>query len=148
MDVDVEYNRQHGKLPLVVVKGRGPPLLGRNWLHVIRLDWPNLLSVRSSNPLNNVVHEFPELFSDGLGLFNGPPVKLAIDNSVSPIFCKAQSVPFSLKPRIEQAIDRNVKEGIWEPVQYSEWATPIVPIQKADGTVRLCGDYKVTCNKA
>ena len=74
--------------------------------------------------------------------------KLAIDNSVSPIFCKARSVPFLLKPRIEQAIDRNVKEEIWEPVQYSEWAAPIVPIQKADGTVRLCGDYKVTCNKA
>ena len=148
LDVDVEYNRQHAKLPLVIVKGRGPPLLGRNWLHVIRLGWPNLLNVRSSNPLNNVVHEFPELFSDGLGLFNGQPEKLAIDNSVSPIFCKARSVPFALKPRIEQATDRNVKEGIWEPVQYSEWAAPIVPMQKTDGTVRLCGDYKVTCNKA
>ena len=148
LDVEVEHNGQHAKLPLVVVKGREPPLLGRNWMHVIRLDWPNLLTVRSPNPLSNVIHEFPELFSDGLGLFNGPPVKLAIDDSVAPIFCKARSVPFSLKPRIEQAIDKNVKEGIWEPVQYSEWAAPIVPIQKADGTVRLCGDYKVTCNQA
>ena len=40
------------------------------------------------------------------------------------------------------------KEGIWEPVQYSECGAPIVPIQKSDGTVRFCGDYKVTCNKA
>ena len=64
------------------------------------------------------------------------------------MFCKVRSVPFSLQPQVEQAIDRNVKEGIWEPVQYSEWAAPIVLIQKADGTVRLCGDYKVTCNKA
>ena len=58
LDVDVEYNGQHARLLLVVVKDRGPPLLGRKWLHVIRLDWPNLLSVRSSNPLKNVVHEF------------------------------------------------------------------------------------------
>ena len=33
-----------------------------------------------------------------------------------------------------------------EPVNHSEWAAPIVPVPKADGTVRICGDYKVTIN--
>ena len=31
-------------------------------------------------------------------------------------------------------------------VQFSDWAAPIVPVTKADGTIRICGDYKVTVN--
>ena len=36
IDVDVEYEGQQAKLNFVIVDGRGPPLLGRDWLHHIR----------------------------------------------------------------------------------------------------------------
>ena len=37
--VTVCYKDQKFKLPLIVVKGDGPPLFGRNWLQNIVLDW-------------------------------------------------------------------------------------------------------------
>ena len=34
-----------------------------------------------------------------------------------------------------------------EKVAHSDWAAPIVAIPKSDGTLRICGDYKVTINQ-
>ncbi len=39
MTVEVRYGMQIQQLPLVVVAGEGPSLLGRNWLRVVKLDW-------------------------------------------------------------------------------------------------------------
>jgi hypothetical protein len=52
-----------------------------------------------------------------------------------------------LKKRVEAELDRLVREGTICPVTHSDWAAPIVPVVKADGTIRICGDYKTTVNK-
>ncbi|GFW80444.1 uncharacterized protein K02A2.6 [Trichonephila clavipes] len=59
---------------------------------------------------------------------------------------RVQTVPFALKGRVENEIDRLEKEGIIEKVDSSEWATPVVPVVKSDGSIRLCADYSVTLN--
>jgi len=56
-------------------------------------------------------------------------------------------MPYLLKPVIDKELERLESAGIIEKVEYSDWGTPLVPIQKPDGGVRLCADYKVTLNK-
>ena len=45
-------------------------------------------------------------------------------------------------------IDRLAKSGIIEPVEFSDWAAPILLVVKTDGSIRICGDHKVTANQA
>lgn len=37
--------------------------------------------------------------------------------------------------------------GVIVKIEQSDWASPIVIVLKSDGSVRICGDYKVTINQ-
>ncbi|XP_060805196.1 uncharacterized protein K02A2.6-like [Amyelois transitella] len=54
---------------------------------------------------------------------------------------------FNLREKVEQEIDRLVKLGILVPVNHSDYATPIVPVLKSDGQVKIAGDFSITLNK-
>lgn len=60
---------------------------------------------------------------------------------------KPRTIPYSLKQKVENELERLEKNGIIKLVDTNPWATPIVPVIKNDGSVRLCGDYKITLNK-
>ena len=69
-----------------------------------------------------------------------------MENDVSPIFLKARPVPYAIKPKVDAELDRLEKQGILTKVDWSDWATPIVPVAKKSGSVRICGDFKITIN--
>ena len=45
-------------------------------------------------------------------------------------------------------LDRLEASGVIEKVTFSEWAAPIVPVLKQDGSIRICEDYKLTVKAA
>ena len=75
-------------------------------------------------------------------------MKFSIDENIQPRCFKARPVPYAIKNKVQEAIERNVELGIWKTVDYSDWAAPVVPVMKGDGSIRLCGDYKLTVNQA
>ena len=147
-DVEVEHNGQRATLPLLVTRGSGPSLLGRNWLEVLQLDWQNIFAVHPKPTLESTLADHKEVFEDTLGTVRGITAKIHVDFTATHVFHRARSVLFALRVKVEKDLERLQTEGIIEPVQYSDWAAPIVPVIKSDGSVRICGDYKVTVNKA
>ncbi len=146
VEVRVKYRDQEAILPLLVVKGEGPSLLGRNWLSELRLNWHEIFWLHNTS-LERLLDKHKAVFEPGLGTVKGYKAKILLDPDATPKYCKARSIPYFYREKVEKELDRLVGEGTLEPVEHSEWASPIVPVLKPDKqTVRICGDFKQTVN--
>ena len=152
MDVTVKYGEKHYSLKLHVVSQGNTALFGRDWLKEIKLDWKEIIWVNSIQPkqlsLSGIKTRYAHLFKDELGKLVNFTAKLHLKETAVPVFMRARSVPYAMRPKIEQELNRLEKEGVLTKSSRSEWGTPIVPIVKQNGQLRLCGDYKITVNPA
>lgn len=136
-------------LPIIIAKGQGPNLVGRDWFSALKITINiNVLSSSHVSITDQMLNKHSEVFKEGLGTYRGNPVTINLKPDATPRFLKARPVPFAIKARVEKEIDRLKAEGVLRPVSYSQWATPVVPIVKKSGEIRLCGDYRSTVNQA
>jgi hypothetical protein len=96
--------------------------------------------------LKDILARRDEVFKDEIGCVKGIKAKLHLKQDAVPKFVKARPVAFELRPKVEQELDKLEKQNILTPVQGSDWTSPVVPVLKKDGKVRICGDFKVTLN--
>ncbi|KAJ0182603.1 hypothetical protein K1T71_001972 [Dendrolimus kikuchii] len=136
-------------LKLFVIKKGGPPLLGRSWLKKLKINNINvnnlLYNIRDlDNFVENLKNEFPTVFSPGLGTCTKKISLKLIDSN--PVFIKARPLPLALREPVALELKRLEAEGTIRKVDYSDYGSPIVPVIKKNGDIRICGDYKVTIN--
>ena len=107
LDVTVCYEGKQFQLPLLVVVGNGPTLLGRNWLSEIKLNWHMIKQIApTTSKIDHLVSKYSELFDESLDTLKGTTAKIHFDSSAAPVFCKARFVPYALRERIEEDLDR------------------------------------------
>lgn len=141
----VHYQGRELTLPLLIVQGQGTSLMGRDWFDALGISMMGVHHVHSQS-IESILTEYAEVFQE-MGASRTPPISIDIDPAASPMFFKARSVPFALRARLDEELDKLVAQGVFEPVRTSRWATPIVPVAKKDGSLRICGDYRCTVNR-
>uniref|UniRef100_A0AAV2JTD4 Gypsy retrotransposon integrase-like protein 1 n=4 Tax=Knipowitschia caucasica TaxID=637954 RepID=A0AAV2JTD4_KNICA len=155
LPVEVQHNGQQCTLDLYIVKRGGPALWGRDWLRKLQLDWksikslqvaPNTTDKSTEVKLETVLVAATPVFQDGIGTLKNIKGKIVLQDGAIPRFHKARPVPYAIRQKVEAELDRLEADGILSKVDWSPWATPIVPVAKKSGAVRVCGDFKITIN--
>ncbi|XP_053698478.1 uncharacterized protein K02A2.6-like [Sabethes cyaneus] len=95
---------------------------------------------------------YPKVFTDTLGCCNKTEAKLYLMPDVQPVFRAKRPVPFAALQPIEAELKRLETLGIISPVEFSDWAAPIVAVKKKSNNnepckVRVCADYSTGLNK-
>ena len=74
--VRVQYGAQVDNLLLIVIKGNGSSLFGRNWLEKIYIDWGAVKTLVAQGPLDELLQKHEALFQKELGTLKGIQAKL------------------------------------------------------------------------
>lgn len=150
-DAVFEYNKKKFVCPFLVIRGGGRPLVGRDFLRLVNpslnANFINNLKHTRSNEVNGLLCEFEDLFSEVLGRYKFGKVNIELkDHSCKPVFCKPRSVPLSFQAKFNAQLAKMVDSGMLRKIDFSEWGTPLVPVLKKNGDLRICADYKITVN--
>ena len=129
-----------------MAEGDKPVLLGRNWLEKLKLDWATIFKVSQVNAVDELIAKYRVLFEKGYRHLKQFKASIHVGEDAQPIFLRARPVPYALKKKVEQELQR-LEEGIIYKVSQRDWAAPVVSVPKKVRTLRVCGDYKTTVNQ-
>ena len=103
-----------------------------------------LIQIVSRISESELQNQYPGLFK-GIGKLKNKQFKLHIDESVTPVAQTSRRTPFHLRPKVEEEIQKLLKQDIIESVESNPtpWVSPIVTPPKKDGSsIRLCIDMR------
>ena len=92
--MDVKYEDQEAKLPLLIIPTNGPALRGRSWLSTIGLNWATIKFVTQER--QSLLALSSELFKEELGTLRDVEIKLTLVEGAVPRFKKPRPVPYAL----------------------------------------------------
>ena len=101
------------------------------------------MSITEANKqVQRLLNKYKSVSDKSLGTLRGVKAQLILEDGAQPKFCIARNVPYAVKPYFEKELEQLQEEGIISPIEYSPWASGVVPVAKRDTKdVRLCGDY-------
>ena len=60
--MSMKYEEQEAVLPVLVIQGKGPNLIGRDWLQEIKLNWRNIFQSKKAHTNTHRVEELVQKY--------------------------------------------------------------------------------------
>nr|KAG5714116.1 hypothetical protein BaRGS_020444 [Batillaria attramentaria] len=146
---------KQSSIPYIVTKIPDLNLLGRNAIQDLGISVDNALGLKSiesqvksegakeSHPktsstayaslqkdCHTLCDKFPDLFKEELGCLKDFELEIKFKSDAKPVFHKARPVPFALRDDLTKGYEEGIAKGVWKPVQFNDYGTPVVPIQE------------------
>jgi hypothetical protein len=138
----VDYKSVKLKCKFLIVDSDDKLLVGRDIMAKFDIGINNLTDVNSRKlELDKLLQVFKEIFNEEIETYSFEKINLKLKPDASPIFAKRRTVPFAFKVKVENELNRLEKEGVITLVDNNDWRTPLVPVLKNNGEIRICGDY-------
>lgn len=155
LNANVVYKNIKINLPLIFVDVKnGTNILGLDWITALGFTVMNTkdgtLEMQQINTSHHVLmngievlcEQYKTIFDDSLGTAKNFEAHLTLKPDVTPKYQKARPLPFALMDPVKKELQRLVDNKIIGRIQTSVNAAPIVPVKKANGSLRICGDFK------
>ena len=94
--------------------------------------------------LQRILDNHARVFS-GLDKLSSKQIQLAIDETVTPIAQPQRKIPFHLRKKVENEIEKLEQDDIIEKIPENtptEWVSPVVVVPKQNNNIRLCVDMR------
>ncbi|XP_018316621.1 uncharacterized protein K02A2.6-like [Mycetomoellerius zeteki] len=147
----IEHNQQTVSHQIHV--SEGSCLFGRDLLRKIQMDWTGIKKqcsqvCRISNELSltTLLKEYSDVFDQPVETIKDFKAKLMLKEDATPRFFKPRPIPFVLRDKVDEELEKMEKSGVISRIETSEWASPLVVVPKPNRTIRITEDFKRTIN--
>ena len=113
VNTTIKYKDLTTTMPVLIVKGQGPNIFGRDSITALKLKWSSVHQLKGLD-LATVLDKHSEVFKDELGCITDVEAKFQIDDYVEPMFLNARHVPYHLRDRVNDELTRLEREEIIE----------------------------------
>ncbi len=158
IQAEIVYQGQTKKMWVQV--GEGSSLFGKDlikkfkldWHQIIEKDWKQCHNVQSAivnnEELDKLLFEYSDIFKspEVNEKIKGFTARIQMKDDATPKFLKARPLPFAIRQQVEKELEEMQRKGEITKIDCSEWASPLVVVPKANGKIRITGDFKDTVN--
>ncbi|KAL7839056.1 hypothetical protein SRHO_G00257140 [Serrasalmus rhombeus] len=139
LKADITFRDRSVMAELYIVQ-RGSAVLGRDLFSALQLQILN--GIVSSAACNRSVSAVVATQQNVLGCAKGFLHQVKTRSDVQPVQQKLRRLPFSVREAVSAELRKLVEQDVIEPIEASEWVSPIVVTRKKNGGVRLCVDLR------